>query len=359
MTAPVGQWAQIGGTIAPLELAQYSGVGWREDSLATEIFSGVAGGHAAGQYVTNNQVYTLRLDVDSPSWVLRRPSSDATGWDSTGKTTPYMPDGRPASRHVYCDAHWSPDQGAYLVGGMYWGSVGWDYPVMDAFIPSGAAGGDWAPQGSFPSRPVGPGGYLLMLSARDPATGMFYGTTRTDGSFLFKFNPKTKVWSSIALSGTGSVNMGGNAFDTKRSRIFCLSNSSWFVPSPGVFSTVIDPNTGVKTAIGFNASAAWSDFQARAGDFVLTALSYDAFHDCFYFYNGDSYGITGQTQKVYRIRPNAGTIWDMDILPISGGLVPGTAGDSGVLTKFKYVQRLNALVLVVPGQDVYYMRLPA
>lgn len=358
MTAPVGQWAQINGTPAPLALAQYSGVAWREDDTSIEVLGGLAGGHAAGQYVTNNEVYTLRLDVDSPAWILRRASSSAAGWDSTGNTTPYMPDGRPASRHVYCDAHWSPEQGAYLIGGMYWGSVGMNYQVMDAFIPMGTAGGDWAAQGAFPARPIGAGGYPVMLSVRDPASGIFYATTRADGSLLFKFNSKTKAWSNIALTGSGNVNMGGNAFDSKRSRIFSLSNSSWFVPAAGVHSTVIDPNTGVKARVSFNSSTAWTDFQSKAGEFVLTALDYDALHDCFYFYNGDSYGVTGQTQKVYRIKPNSGTTWDMDLLPIEGGVVPRPAGASGVLTKFKYVQRLNALVLVVAGQDVYYMRLP-
>lgn len=358
MTAAVGHWAQLGGTAAPPALAAYSGVGWREDAGAIEIFSGVAGGHAAGQYVTNNEVFTLRLDVDSPTWVRRRAASNASGWDSSGQTSPYMPDGRPASRHVYCDANWSPDQGAYLVGGLFWGSLGIDYPVLDAFIPAGDSDGDWAPSGSFPPRPVGAGGYFVMLSAQDPATGMLYGTTRADGSLLFRFNAKSKAWTRIALSGSGNVNMGGNAFDTRRGQIFNLSNASWLVPAPGVNSTVIDPNTGGMTLIAFRPSAAWADFQASATQFALTALSYDAWHDCFYFYNGDTYGLAGQTQKVYRITPNDGAVWDMDFLPILGGVVPAAAGDSGVLTRFKYVQRLNALVLLVPGEDIYYMRLP-
>lgn len=358
MIAAVNTWAQVGGTQVPAALEQYSGVAWREDSEAVEIFSGVAGGHAAGRYVVNNEVYTLRLDVASPAWVLRRPASEASGWDSTGRTSAYMPDGRPASRHVYCDAHWSADQRAYLVGGMYWGNDGVDYPVMDAFVPAGDTAGDWARAGTFPQRPTGAGGHLMMLSAYDPTTGAFYATTRADGAFLYKFDARNKVWSRITLSGTGQPNLGGNAFDSRRGRIFSLSNTAWFVPAAGVRSTVIDPGSGVGTTVNFRASAAWSDFQANASKFVLNALTYDAWHDCFYFYNGDSYGLTGQTQKVYRITPNAGSTWDMDYLPIQGGVVPASSGDSGVLTKFKYVQQLNAIILAVAGQNLYYLRLP-
>ena len=143
MTAAVNEWAQISGTTAPGALSQYCGLGWRDDATCVELFSGAAGGHSSGQYVTNNEVWTLRLTDGTPAWVQRRAASTVGGWDTTGNTTPYMEDGRPATRHVYADAWWLPEQSAYYVGGMYWGSSGVNYSISDGFVPSGTSGGDW------------------------------------------------------------------------------------------------------------------------------------------------------------------------------------------------------------------------
>lgn len=359
LTAPAGQWAQIPDTLAPSQLADYSGVALRDDDSGVELFAALAGGHGGNN--TDNAVRTLQLNDGAPRWVTRRAASSTAGSSLSGSQAYYTADGRPMPRHTYHDIVWVPEIGRYLVGGMYWGTAGLDFQITDAFAPSGTTGGDWDPKGSFPQRPKGAGGYLVMLSVRNPATGMYYGTTRSDGSYLHTFNPRSKTWGTVVMSGSGNVNMGGNAFDTRRGLIYNLSNGSWFVPAAGVHSTTIDPTTGVKTTIGFNASAAWSDFQSKASQFVMSALEYDEDADCYYFYNGNTFSLAAsEGAKVYRITPNSTSTWDMSIVSTTG-VTPAleSGGGSGVATKFRFIRRWRTLIMVSPGRNVYYLRLPS
>jgi len=62
---------------------------------------------------------------------------------------------------------------------------------------------------------------------------------------------------------------------------------------------------------------------------------------------------------VYRIVPNTGTTWDMSLVPVTG-VVPSVsiAGNvGGVNNKFYYVSRWRTCILVVPNQNVYFLRM--
>ncbi len=318
-----------------------------------EVLSGPSGGH--GGNLLNNRMMSLRLDRDEPAWVQRRGPSDATGWDTTGVTSPYFSDGRPAPRHLYTHAWWLPDQAQYLIGGTFWGT-GYSAPrVQDAFTPSGDAAGDWEPRGTYPDRPA----QGAHLSVRNPATGVLYAVGGY-GSGGYAFDPATKTWTPWDLTGTATTSYGACAWDTKRSRIFNLAGGFWYTnANDGTYvSTLIDPVAKTKTAIGFKPSAAWSDFQANLGKMLGSGLVHDAAADCYYFYNGNtgSPAMTGQAAKVYRIKPNDSSSWDMEILAVDG-LTPANGNVGGCMTKFFYIARWKTLFLIVANQSVYYLRL--
>jgi hypothetical protein len=337
-SAAIGQWAQIAGTPAPGELGDYCGMGLRESGGVIEVASLASGGH--GGNLTNNSVKSLRLDVDAPSWVVRRGPSDATGWNTTGVVTAYFPsDNRPAPRHTYWHTWWVPELDRYVIfGGRFWGSSAGDWWKTDAFNPNT---NDWDPPGTYADSTG------KAVSARNPLTGVLYATY---GS-LATFDPKTKTFSAgLALSGTGTVARAGNAFDTKRGFLYHLSTGDNFSQGGAINSAKIDPVTAKTTAVTFRPSAAWSDFQANATKFLGTTLVYDNDLDRYYFYNGGAEG----PAKVYRITPSAGDTWDMDFITVTG-LTPAPSG-GGVNTKFVYVSALRACVLVVPGKDVYFVK---
>lgn len=337
-SAAVNEWIQISGTSAPSELADYCGIAWRDDSQVW-AYSAASGGHAGN--LTNNRVMGLRLDVDAPSWSTLRSGDSSTGWDTTGSTSAYFPNGKPAPRHSYTDTWYVPEIGRVIVGGRYWGSSAVDYAVLDGYD---VTGGDWDAAGTWPDKP----GNGFFASARDPATGTLYTTQG------YKIDPDTQVYSALTLSGA-TVNRGGNAWDSTRGQIYHLSSGDWFsAGSSTVRSATVNVSTGVCTAISFNSSSALTDFQNDAAQFLSSSLVYNSDQDCFYFYNGNTGSLSGQGGRVYKITPNGTTTWDMSTLSVTG--VTPASVSTGPMTKITYISRWKALVLVVHSQSVYAMR---
>jgi hypothetical protein len=305
--------------------------------------SAASGGH--GGNLLNNQVTGLRLDVDEPRWQQLRPADDASGWDSTGVTSPYLPNGKPAPRHTYTDINHVPELGRVLVGGRFWGNRAGDWQVLDGFR---LADRDWDAPGTFANRPnAGP-----YLGARDPATGTWYSLTGY--KFVPASTPAACRFMPFPLSGSATTGSMGLAFDTRRDFIYHLSSGNNFSAGGAINSCRIDKSTGQKTAIGFKDSAAYRDFQSRLLDFLGSTLVYDADSDCYYFFNGGAEG----AHKVYRVLPNTSDQWDMDLLPVTG-LPPGLSislAVGGVNTKFFYVRRWRTCILVVPNREVYFLR---
>jgi len=353
--AAVNQWVEISGTTAPSELADFCGVAVRDDATGVEVCSAVAGGH--GGNLTNNRVMTLPLHDDAPAWVQRKAASDSTGWDQAGNVTAYFPsDGAPTPRHIYTDAFWSPEQGAYLFGGAFWGSSAFNWTVRDKFTPSGASGGSWAAAGTLANQP----GTSKILSARNSSTGEIYrfaGEGYGDSDH-YKYNPATDSFSSWTLTGAAEVNMGGGAFSASRGIVYQLSAGNWFTSADKIISTSVDVSTGAKTAIAFNSSSAWTNLQADDANMVGNGLAYSPDTDKFYFYNGNNGNgtLSGQGARVYVVTPNGTATWDIATLSVTGVTPADEPNDSGVYSKFFYVPRWKCLVLVVSGQSVYVMR---
>jgi hypothetical protein len=330
-SAAVNTWAAISNTAVPQELKDYCGVGMRSESSAVELFSGATGGH--GGNLANNRVMTIDLLADAPVWVQRLAGSDATGWPTTGTLSAYFPsDDRPAPRHTYGGCFWSPERSAYIVQGRFFGSQAVDHRVTDAWAP----GVNWTKLGDrTPS---------ATTDAYNPATGTYYTTIGE------RWVASTNTWSSWPLSGSASVGRLGNAFDTLRGTIFHLSSyDGWSDNGVGINCCRITTG-GAKTAIAFNASAAWTQFQSESStQFLGATLVYNPDLDVFYFY-------AGKGQTVYVITPNAGTTWDMSILPVSGVTPPSCL----VFGKLKYSSRLKCLLLTpandTAGFNVHYLR---
>jgi hypothetical protein len=287
----------------------------------------------------------LRLDVATPAWEQLRAADSSSGWDTTGAGGSYFPNGKPAPRHTYPDIWYVPELNRVMVGGTFWGSSAYNTPPMhDGFNLTTL---DWDAQGANQSKATS-----TFASVRDPVSGVLY---TTQGS---KFVPTASAgsrWQSFTLSGSPNVNRMGTAFDTLRQRLYHLSaGDNYGSQSSTISSATISIATGVKTAISLTGSGL-SDFQSNASGFLTSTLVYDDYLDCFYFYNGG----TGQTAKIYRITPNATTTWDVSVVSVTGLTPPVSfsASVGGVLTKFWYVSRWRACVLVCGGYNVNYIRM--
>ena len=340
LTGSVGEWRQISGTSAPSELRDYCGLAWREEAGSVEAASLASGGHGGNYY--DNSVKTLQLNVDAPAWVNRTSASDPTGMSIPAPVSAYFPsDGKPYPRHTYWYNHWVPEINRYMMMTCrFVGSNAYDFnTIRDGFNPDSNT---WDAAGTYSG--------ALTATVRDPATGVFYSTSGA------MYTPSTGVIAGWSLTGAaaGSVARGGHAFDTLRGKIYHLSTGDNFSAGSSTVNSVQITTGGVCTAITFNSSAALTDFIANGPGFLTSQIEYNPDLDVFYFYNGAE----GQTTKIYRITPNGGTVWDMDLMTVTG-VTPSHSlgsGAGGVNTKFKYISRYKALMLVVASNDVYFLR---
>jgi hypothetical protein len=114
-------------------------------------------------------------------------------------------------------------------------------------------------------------------------------------------------------------------------------------------TTVVPCNGSVQTSIELNPSAALTSIQAEQPTYA--GMDYDVSNDRFLFYSGQASG-----GKIYVVKPNAGTTWDISILPVSGKMPPATQGD-GVHTRFRYVPALKGFLLMPNGNsNLFFIR---
>lgn len=355
MTAAVGEWAQISGTTTNASIGNYGGTALRDDGQRVEICMALGGGHTSGQWLSDNRVSTLRLDVSSPAWVDRLGASDATGWDSAGTDTdPYFPsDGRPVPRHTYSTPQWVPSLGGYIFGGTYSGSDGsGSIPAYSLFVPSGDSGGDWESFGEslFEATPAG----VEIFACAQDADGILYSPAKDNRIAGYKLNPSTRAWSTWYSAASPLTTFGQIAYDSTRGNFFQLAPLSWSSPTSTICAFQITTG-GTRTAIGFSSSAAWTEFQSASAQMYSPWMVYDADADRFYFYNGTTGSLSGQGQKVYVITPNGTTTWDMSVMSVTG-VTPGSLGTAGVQNRWHYVPRWRCLFLLLPSAAVYYLR---
>lgn len=352
-SAAVNEWVQISGTSAPSFLSDFAGIAVRDDEAGVQVYAALGGGHAGNN--TDNSVRVLQLAADSPVWSTLRSASSTSGSDLTGTQAYYTSDGRPMPRHVYQSAWWDPGLGKACFGGIFWGSAGTgNFALVDQYDPSS---GDWVLPTTIDSVPNVAGGNRALLSVRDPATGHVYATQRSDVAAMQRLTPSTDTWTEITLTGATPCGSGGNAWDSARGNIYQFSCDNWFYNnSTGApFSVQIDPSTGARTAIALASSAGKTDMLADINQWLSPSTVYDPQGDCFYVYNGATGSLgSSATTKVYKITPNGTSTWDIALLSVTG--VTPAAHANGVINRFFYAARWRAVVLVVPSQSVYAMR---
>jgi hypothetical protein len=343
----VGEWFELPNTLVPREQFDFCSIAVRDEGDGiVELASVAPGGH--GGNLTNNQVKRLRLERDTPGpWDTLRAADNATGYNTTGGASAYLPGGQPAPRHLYPSAQWNQLLGRYVIGGRYWGSGAADWWKIDGFNP---ANGTWDPAGTYPDAPHSSSGDG-QFSCRNPLNGDIYST----GSDTFsRLNPATMAVTQIGAGfAANSIARYGNAFDTQRGRIFHLSAGDNFNAGGAIHKAVINVTTGLATAVSFTSSAAQAEMEAALAGEVLTQPVYDAQRDKFYLY----LGLSGSLAKVYEITPNSGTTgWTVAVIAGTGSAPPRiTVGGVGFHTF--YLPTLRAFGVAPPDANVFLMRM--
>lgn len=311
-------------------LRAYCGMALREDT--SEVFIAAAGGHRDG---SDNSVRSIMIASDRPVWRLR---AQATPAGSRPDDVAYYTDGKPSSRHTYWSTHWiAQRQRVMLFGSRFvWGRAV-SFRDTNGFNP---ATDQWDPDNTWVD------GY--SVACRETATGNCWATgTRGE---LYKWTAQTDSWSQ-----TGSFAEPlpyPIAHDSAADRLFSLAWGDGQASGSGLSAYVVTNGGSQRTAITFAPSAALNRFLADKPAYA--AMEFDPDNNRFLFYAAQQ----GAADRIFVIRPNSTTTWDMSLLPLDGSsVVPVDAGPGGLLNKFRYVPTLKGFVLMTSTvNNLYFLR---
>lgn len=329
--APLNAWMEIPGTSGAGGTPIDSYSGWAKLPNA-RLGIAAAGGHTDG---TKNSVAVIDLLVDSPAWQEVCAQSPAHTYEVA-----YENDGKPASCHTYYSEIYVPARSRMMRFGAYAVSITGNthFPTVDGF---NLATNTWDPAGTYANVPAG--GYGQAISDAGLVLLMW-------GSQLY--NPVTGAVTSVSVGGATTPRAPW-AWDSKRGHFFglCFGDNQEASQAAGLVAAKVTGTTMTQVAIA--ASAARSQFIAEIPFYA--AMEYDPLNDCYLFYCGARTGTAG---SVYRITPNAGLTWDMDMLPSgTGGITPVQTVASGLMNKLSYVPELNGVVMMAKkASNLYFMR---
>ena len=315
--SPANQWSD-----SNLRLA-YSGLALR----GTELVLAAVGGHSD---YSGNEVTSIDISLNAPVWQLRHAKSATATMD-----VPYYSDGMPTSRHVYWSSQWNSARNRVMLHNTtfsYGNAV--SFPASNGFnldTNKWDAAGTWSD------------GYEALCQ---DSSGNCWASS---GYFtLMKWTAATDTWAATAtFNNPVYPNL---SFDSLRNQLFQLSWGDGEGSGAGVTAFTYDVSGTIQTAISFNASAAYTQFVADAP--LLAAMDYDRVNDKFYFYASTS----GATDRIYTITPNAGTVWDMAIVTVTG-VIPPLASGAGIMNRLCYVAPLTGFVCMPDGiSDIIFIR---
>jgi len=295
-----------------------------------EIVLAAGGGHSD---YSGNEVTSIDLAQDAPAWVLRSAASTSTAMD-----VPYYSDGKPSSRHTYWSTTWNAQRNRLMLhySRFVYGS-GVSFTASNGF---NLDTNTWDAQGTWSN------GYSVGCA---DANGDCYAMGV--GYFaLNKWTAATDTWSTLATFAD-AINVNPVCYDSSRAHLFALAwGDGQGNASPAISAIRIVGTT--KSTITFNPSAAVTQFQTDEP--IYSAMEYDPVNDQYLFYEGAA----GSTSRVYVIKPNASTVWDMSIMTLgTGSVVPDPAVRGGVFSRFKYVAALRGFVLMSAGtSELYFLR---
>jgi hypothetical protein len=285
----------------------------------------VGGGHAD---YAGNEVYSLRLADDSPTWVRRNnPTMNVGGTSGVGAA--YYSDGRPSSRHTYWHVQYCDQRDRLMTFGAaaVWGNGNGNFSTVDGFDPSA---NDYEPAGTYPSQS---GIAAVACGVAKDSNGNVYVHNYGTG-VLYKWTQSSNSWSSIGSSSPCEYETA-HACDTSRNRILRVRGGN---SSAGVY----DLNRGgAFTSISFTGAGA--DVMSDG------CLVFDSSADCFWFLKRGS-------SVLYRVDP---ITWAVTVQPVTG-TVPNNSyvdGRHKIYGRFAYCPELRGLVFVRDSEsDTFFVK---
>lgn len=332
---PLNEWFEITNTANAGSAAvdAYSGFSFKHST--GEIIIAAAGGHLNS---SDNRVVSLNIYDDVPgAWVQRH---DPTPVGQVTANSPYNADGLPASRHLRYQCIYQPNLDRVMLIGspsLYGGGV------VSSVESNGfdLATNTWDAAGTWTST----------------ASGGTYGAAVDDAGNIWCRGQQKWLWSTDTFAAMPISVRAPLAFDPVRRQLFglYLGDGQGFNPELGIIAKTISEDLATTQTITFNASAAWTEFQALA--MAYCAMTYDSIGDRFLYY----YGYGTSQGKIYVVTPNSGTAWDMSILAQGAGtILPVTppTDNSGIQNRFQYIPALKGvLMLARKSANLYFMRL--
>lgn len=325
--APLNEAIQIAGTSGAGGAGVNDFSGWCECPNGLMVIA-AAGGHGGA---ADNRVVSFDPMVDAPSWTLRLAAS-AVPADNTA----YYADGLPAARHTYAmHAYIAHLSRVMTFGVRFTRGAGGTYLANDGF---NLATNTWDVAGTWPDVPTFGGGGRLDLSGNYWFLNCTRKATFSGGGIAYS-QPLT----STAANGVRYP----HALNTSTGEIVGLC---WGDGQGGGTGVVATKQTGnVQVQVTFNSSAALTQFTADAS--ADAGMTYDPVNNWYVWYSGE--GATAG--RFYKIVPNAGTVWDMEILAIAGTITTTDAG--GMQNKFTYIPALGGILfLPAAAANMHFIR---
>lgn len=329
--------------------AQLPWGGWAVDLANNYIFYMAQGGHTDS---ADNRVVRLRAGMDTLAWDTLMANSGVYGQNIN---VPYQPDGSGTSTHSYDYVHYIPQVGRIMKHGLKGlHKDGGDAWVIQGFNPNSTPPA-WDPAGTFT--------YGIGNGYAGCSFDHIHGNVLLQPYIQF-YRPATNDYSPLYTTSVIPYRYPV-AYSTAGDFHFCLQwndGLSGVLVASAVLNASKITTAGVQTAITFNASAAYTQFLAdkvhvATGNVVgYCGMCYDSINGCFYWYCG----YAGYENRIYKIIPNGGTAWDMQILPLDTSMASmPTAVDAGINGRIKYFPLLKGFVISPTGNEMYFVKTSA
>jgi hypothetical protein len=330
----IGEWFEIPGTggAGGSAVHAYSGMAYNE--ATGDILIAGAGGHFDS---ADNRVVAMRLLDNAPAWRQLSASSSVQR-----QNVAYYDDGKPTSRHLYNSVHYIPQLNRIMLFGAYgaYGSAH-SFNTVDGFDLSTNT---WDPAGTHADIQDG---QLGAVSVR--ATGEVFSTG------LRRWSPLTRAWTAPITKRTQDLLRAPVTHDSLRNQLFSLQYGDDWGPFPtSLFASRIPLSGNEQFTVTFKPGVAVDTFNAEQPAYA--GMDYDVVNDRFLFYCGRE----GAAGRVYAIKPNAGNVWDMSLLPLVGATRPPATPPAGVHSRFRYIPSLRGFLLMPDGKsNLYFLRTSA
>ena len=284
----------------------------------TELVLAATGGH--NDY-SGNEVTGIELNVDAPAWALRKSRTASVTADAAYNTS----DGTPTSRHAYHSHIYSSTQSRVMLHRTRFVST--DASSYNDSNGFNLSNNTWDADGTWAD------GHTA--GCKDSSDNV-WALEASGGQQLWKWTAATDSWAQTFTSGSAGPGYP-MAHDSSRSQLFALSWGNGEGGS-GVAAAIFTSGGTARTTISFNASSAYTQWQADAPAYA--SMIYDPDGDRFLFWDG----VTG---RLYQITPNGTSTWDMSIVTTTGTTPPATEYAFG---RLGYVPALKMIVTMPSGR---------